>query len=312
MRRLLRVLLCVSVAASLCAVTASAASAAAPEFGRCIKKVKAEGSGYSNNGCTTAVGSEAKFEWQPGPGANRKFTSVAREVPTVKAHRCKIWKEAVEAGETERAKKLLEEYGYTEAECVKTLEENETKTPVLLETTEGSKIECLGESATGEYSTTNFKAVENVHVTFTGCEETLLHTACGTGTASSGEITTTTLQGVLGVIKSETNPVNNSIGLRLEAAPGNDVSDFECVGIFGNVSVKVTGSVIHKVNANHMVLTENEKFLQHKGAQKPENFEGSSNEVLYTTKGSEAPVQSGEGLLTELINEEKMEVNSVV
>jgi hypothetical protein len=291
-----------SVAASLCALTASAASAAAPEFGRCVKKAKAEGSGYSNNGCTTAVGSEARFEWQPGPGPKRDFISMAREVLTPIARKC----ERKIAEENEGSKKAMEELP-TREECERILETERTKTPVVLETVEGSKVECGGEFNTGEYSTTNFKEVENVHVTFTECEETLLHTACGTGTASSGEISTSALRGTLGIIKAETSPVNNSIGLRLEAAPGSDVSDFECIGIFGNTQEKVTGSVIHKVNANHMLLTENEKFLQRKGFQKPENFEGSTNEVLYTNG-----VQSGEELLTELINEEKIEVNSVV
>ncbi len=176
----------------------------------------------------------------------------------------------------------------------------------MLETVEGLKVECGGESASGEYTTA--KTVGNVHVTFTSCETTALRTPCGTGTASSGEITSSTLQGQLGIIKTATNePANDEAGLRLEAAPGNDVADFECAGIFGNVHVKITGSVIHKVSTNHMVLTENEKFIQHKGFQKPENFEESSNEVLYSNG-----VQAGEGLLTELINEEKIEVNTVV
>ncbi len=48
-------------------VTPALAQAESPEIGRCLKKAKAEGVGYSNAGCTTTgIGAKAKFEWQPG------------------------------------------------------------------------------------------------------------------------------------------------------------------------------------------------------------------------------------------------------
>ncbi|SRR5579871_5677889 len=306
MRRHLRVLLCMSVVACVCALSASAASAAAPELGRCVKVATGTGE-YSNAGCTTsATGSEARYKWLEGPGSKAKFVSRARDVLTLEASRCKLWKEELEKGNTKRAAELLEKWKYTPEQCEKANEEAKTKTPVILEPVEGPGVECLGETASGEY--TGPKTVGDVKVTFTGCYDTALHLPCQNEGAASGEVSSTTLQGVLGVIKAETNPVNNAIGIRLEAAPGNDVSDFECeAGFFGPTHVKVTGSVIHEVRTNHMLLIENEKFIQRKGFQKPENFQGSSNEVLYSNG-----VQSGEGLLTELENEEKIEVNSVV
>jgi hypothetical protein len=47
-----------------------------PEYGRCMKKAKVEGAGYSNAGCTTAIGSKAKYEWLPGPGPKNKAVTV--------------------------------------------------------------------------------------------------------------------------------------------------------------------------------------------------------------------------------------------
>ncbi len=49
--------------------------AAAPEYGRCIKKAKAEGKGYTASKCTVAgEGKKAKYEWLPG-AAKQKFKS---------------------------------------------------------------------------------------------------------------------------------------------------------------------------------------------------------------------------------------------
>jgi hypothetical protein len=83
MRRIRIAGLCL-VAAFVVSVAATAsASAAAPEFGRCVKQVavnKVYSGSYSDSKCTKAV-SEAekakkgKYEWEPGFGAKRGFTT---------------------------------------------------------------------------------------------------------------------------------------------------------------------------------------------------------------------------------------------
>ena len=45
----------------------------------------------------------------------------------------------------------------------------------------------------------------------------------------------------------------------------------------------MSGSVIHQVETNKMIASENEKITQKNGEQKPENFEGGFNEVLYSS-----------------------------
>ena len=64
--------LCLVVGFALIAVAASSAWATAPEYGRCIKKAKAEGKGYTANKCTVSgEGSKAKYEWVPGAGKTK-------------------------------------------------------------------------------------------------------------------------------------------------------------------------------------------------------------------------------------------------
>ena len=329
-------MLCVCVVAMLAvgAVTAASASAEAPEFGRCVKKAKAEGSGYSDSGCTSAVSSGAKFEWIPGPGPKAHFTSVARFVPTQNFKRCvnalsdeelAAAKEAQATlaeteGHTEEAEKLRAEAktlreeaealrakaGLTKEQCEKVIVEEESKEPVVLETTSGSRIECSGLSASGEYSTT--KTIANLTTTFTGCEVGGLEVACQSPGASAGEIVSSTLKGELGVDKTEGVPTKNKIGIDLLPASGTVVSEFAC----GGVSIVVTGSVIHDVKTDRMLLEENEKLTQKNGLQKPEKFEGEPADVLESSLGGGPNQQSGLGLLSRLINEEKMEVNAVV
>ncbi|MGO9322094.1 MAG: hypothetical protein ACLQBY_15010 [Solirubrobacteraceae bacterium] len=289
-----------------------------PEFGRCIKKAKAEGSGFSNSDCTTEVGSGAKYEWLAGPGTKAKFKSEARFVPTGKDQVCKKWKAYIEAGETAKAEELLKKHHFTPIECEKTLAENEGKgeaqEPAVFETVNGERVECSGVSATGEY--TSAKTV-SLNSTFTGCETEAFEqtVACHSPGAKSGEIVDSTLEGVVGLIKKESLPTSSTAGIAL-SAPGGTIAEIECGPfVFGSVEVTaktvVTGSVIHQVTANKMVLEETEKFVQSKGLQKPENFDGGPQDVLESSLEGAKPVQAGEGLLTKLINEEKIELSTV-
>jgi len=311
--------LCLIAVFAIGAVATASASAAAPEFGRCVKKAKAEGSGFSDAGCTASVETGAKFEWLAGPGPKAHFTSTARFVPTNKTKICLKWKKLVEEGKTKEAEELLEKHKLTAAECETLLKENEGKgegqEPVVLETVSGNVVECSGVNATGEYSST--KTVSNVDTTFTGCEVPAAEgkgTPCTSPGAKEGEIVTTPLEGELGVIKKEPNPINDTVGIVLFPAPGASVAEFECGPFFETFfeKVVVTGSVIHQVTINKMLLSESEKFVQKNGIQKPESFDGGPADVLESSLNGGTPVQSGEGLLTKLTNEEKIEVNSVV
>src|SRR5271169_6941532 len=95
--------------------TASAMAAEAPEFGRCVKKSKREGAGFSDSKCVRAVGSGAKYEWVGGPGPKTGFTWVERFAFGRQHKQCSLalseerlaieYREAAEkVGEPEKAK----------------------------------------------------------------------------------------------------------------------------------------------------------------------------------------------------------------
>jgi hypothetical protein len=82
MKRMRVVGLCMVAVFAMSAVIVDTSSAVAPSFGRCIKKAKAEGAGYSDAGCLKAVGTGAKYEWtntiaKKGFSAKQKESTLA-------------------------------------------------------------------------------------------------------------------------------------------------------------------------------------------------------------------------------------------
>ncbi len=130
MQRIRIVGLCLVAAAVASMAIAASASAAAPEFGRCLKQTTKSVSNYDSAKCVKLAsedaGSEAEklkkgnYQWFPGVVKN-KFTS------------------AIKAG-----------------------------TIATLETVGGTKITCTGETSTGEYTGT--KTIGKMVAKFTGCE----------------------------------------------------------------------------------------------------------------------------------------------
>ena len=82
MRRMRVIGLCLVAVFAMSAMFVSSASATAPEFGRCIKKAKAEGAGFSDAGCLKAVGTAAKFEWT-NTLAKNKFSASSATLSTL-------------------------------------------------------------------------------------------------------------------------------------------------------------------------------------------------------------------------------------
>ena len=330
MTRLRMIGLCLVAVLAIGAVAAAGASAEAPEYGRCIKKAKTEGAGFSDSNCGTAVGTEGKYEWLAGPGPKAGFTSIEKFIFSGKYTNClrargeeeiaaQKRKEAETAPEPEKARLIREAEEHErvaeekrakaklgKAECETLIEEERAKAPAVLETVTGLTVTCGGVTSAGEY--TGVKTVGNLTTTFTECA--IAGFSCQSAGAEEGEIATNTLDGSLGVVQKE-EPLTKTkvkIGLDLYPAEGSVVAEFSCDG----VPIVVTGSVIHEVKANKMVLTETEKFTQSKGKQKPEKFEGQPADVFETSLSGGPNVQSGLMLKGELTNEEKIEVNTVV
>jgi hypothetical protein len=208
----------------------------------------------------------------------------------------------------EKAKRKYEETKLPNAkeECETLIEdESESAEPVVLESVSGLAVECENLSGSGEYVST--KKVGDLKTTFTGCEVAETAIKCTSPGAKEGEIIPGTMQGELGVIKREGNPVNNAIGVDLRGESGSTIAEFDC----GPFVAKVTGSVIHEVVTNRMIASENEKLVQKNGYQRPEKFEGLPADVLSVQLGESAPEQAGMGLLSKLKNDEKIEVATV-
>jgi len=178
-------------------------------------------------------------------------------------------------------------------------------TVATLETVTKKLVVCTGQTSTGEY--TGRKTVGNVVITFTGCE--MGGSKCTGAGAEEGEVATSMLEGVLGIEKTSTEgPAKNKIAQDLFPVGGGPLMEFSC----GPTPVSVHGSVLNPVKSNKMLSTVTVKYAATAGKQKPEKFEGLPKDVLETSIGEAAFVQSGLKLTTIQANEEKIEINSVV
>jgi YVTN family beta-propeller protein len=178
---------------------------------------------------------------------------------------------------------------------------------VTLETVNGSKVTCTGETSTGEY--TGLKTVGDVVLTLTGCELVSSKAKCASAGGATGEIVTKQLEGQLGIDTLGETAAKDKIGLDLfPVGKTGPLMEFSCAG----TTVSVQGSVIVPVTANKMLLTVNVRASAKKGKQKPENFVGDLKNVFDESFNGAAVEQAGLTFTTTQTNEEPVEVNSVV
>jgi hypothetical protein len=174
---------------------------------------------------------------------------------------------------------------------------------VTLEVVPGTKITCTGATGSGEYTSNTTTGA--IALTLTGCE--MSANSCeNTGTA--GEVRFHELASALGVLKQEALGTPAKIGVRLEPqVAGEDVADFTC----GPFLIKVIGKVITKAGANAMQLIPPRVYMQTKGEQHWEHFEGGAFDevVLSVSIAGSAFVEAGlEGNL-KLRNEEAVDIH---
>jgi hypothetical protein len=81
MRRSGRIGIGITMMLAVITTLGATAYAAAPEFGRCVKVAKGAGV-YASSKCT-GQGGERKFEWMPGPGPKRHFTTSIKSATSV-------------------------------------------------------------------------------------------------------------------------------------------------------------------------------------------------------------------------------------
>jgi alpha-tubulin suppressor-like RCC1 family protein len=178
-------------------------------------------------------------------------------------------------------------------------------TTFLWEAVGGAQITCVTEkSSTGEY--TNNKTVGGVVLLLTGC--TFGSTKCTSAGSAEGGLKTVPLSGEVGIIKTGTEPLLNTVGLDLKASGGGAIVEFTC----GGVARSWTGSVIVPLKANKMLATQTLKWSQTKGLQKPEQFEGQPKDIIEGSKFGGEFEQSAWALTTVQTDKEKIELNTVV
>jgi hypothetical protein len=247
MRKLRMIGPCLLVAAVVGLIGASQASAALPEFGRCLKVegVK-EGNRthhhgrYKNRTCLTesAGGNSGRYEWFPGPGA-------------------------------ETAEKEYENPGSLE--------------PATLTTTNGTTIACKNHKAFGELTG---EKTETSEIILFECENTALHVPCqtllveGKPQEELGKIIFEPMEGTLGYVsQTGKKPV---VGWDLKPKLGSLISLFECGTTKGlGTKVILEGSVILQVKTTDVPKEEFKAAFVASGAQQePEMLEGGAKDTL--------------------------------
>jgi alpha-tubulin suppressor-like RCC1 family protein len=169
-----------------------------------------------------------------------------------------------------------------------------------LETVNGTKVVCTGETGKGEYLSP--KLVGSVVLRFTGCATRLKCTSPG---AHPGEVVTNPLEGVLGIRTASLPP---KIALELFPDGFEPVAEFSCVP----TTFVVRGTAAVPVVSNKMQLASTLKFAARRGRQKPEGFEGGPREILETSINGYPFEQAGLTSEVQQTSEEPVEINSVV
>lgn len=235
-----------------CLTSASVASAALPEIGRCAKvtptvegKKKTYKGKFTNHSCTReSKNGNGKFEWTPGAGEGKEFESPG------------------------------------------TLE------PVTLETAAGTQIACENSKSDGETTGANSEKLSlslyecKDLATSEPCQS--LRPEETPPTAEEGTILSQALDGELGFIKKKGKGGKPEVGWDYKPASGSKLFEFECGAVSSpglGTKVSIEGSFISQVHKFIDKMTE-EYFLrdqQKAGHQVPEMFEGAAKDTLTAT-----------------------------
>jgi len=312
------------------AVGASAAAAQAPEFGKCIKKAVKEGSGFAKKpNCVVTTETKAKYEWAPGPGPASKFTYIGRFGFSAKYQRC----EAARGDETEAeqreaeaalasepserealegearafratAKQDRELAGESASGCEKVIAKETARSPVVLKAGTHRPVTCEGVTGSGEYD--GLKTIGELKIAFTECSTEGV--VCQSAGAVAGEIQLSTLDGELGFIEQVPTTTRDRVGAKWFPASGETWTEYSCAA----ETVRITGALVHGVNADSMVTVGTENGSGATKDEKPTGFEGEAAPVLMSSVNGGPSNEAALSLKLFKTNEEAIEVNTIV
>lgn len=249
-------------------------------------------------GGTSATGTADVFTYVPETLGIGRCQKLATSTGKYRAGSCI---EAVEGGKYEWYAGIAKD-NLTVADSTETVEKVVKSKKVTIETVGKTKLVCGGLSGSGEYLGTT--AIAGLTLTLTGCQ--LGESSCSSAGASSGEIVTKTLTGTLGWREKEAN----AVGLGLSpASEGGALIEAVC----GSYTVLVSGGVVGYITpVNSMSSTFTLKYKASKGKQSPEGFQGEPAEVLSMAVSGGTAEQAGLSLDGSLVNEEELEINTVI
>ncbi len=176
---------------------------------------------------------------------------------------------------------------------------------VVLEGAAKAKITCSSGTSSGEYTGASTLTIT---LTLSGCERASDHEQCQSVAAPAGQITTSALEGELGII-SRSKPL--AAGLDLEHSP--TLATFECSSTapLGKEVVSLEGSVIGAVKKlDAPVAGFTVTFKQHAGSQLPEAFEGGAADTLSTAILGGGSEPTGLAATLSLSDEEPLEIKA--
>jgi hypothetical protein len=117
------------------------------------------------------------------------------------------------------------------------------------------------------------------------------------------------LAGSLGLIKAGTEgAASNEIGFDLAAPGAGPLVEFSC----GGVPELWRGLVIVPIKTNLMSSSITLKYAAAAAHQRPEGFEGQPKDILESSIGGGASVQSALVMTVTQTGKEKLEINSVI
>jgi hypothetical protein len=256
------------------AIVATSASAAPPEFGRCVKV--AHGTGEYNGANCVALEGGRNYNWVPGPGATPKFTTIV-ELPVINSSGASKTTISCEFAEGEG------EYTGAKTETVKKLVFRDCETP----------------EKPGEKPEEAFKRwcqnIGNFRGEITASELS----------GELGYITATTLTGL------DLKPLSGSNLAAFECGGANETTER---GMGTGVSRELQGSVIGRVLKINRMTTEGlvKYTVNRKGFQVPEHLEGGAKDTLTTLVGlvEKTPEPTTFSGLEEITNAEALEVKT--
>ena len=232
MKRMSIVGLCLIAAVAMSAIGAASASAAAPEFGRCLNISPKPGK-FKTAACTAkATETEKNFEWFPGNGA------VAKN------------------GES----RPIEKNKFTSKLNASTL--------ATLESEGGTKITCKTQVLTHPAEITGAKTAGKIQAKYNSCKA--LGVGCNSTGAAAEEIVTTELGAEIGFQTGTKPSVKNKAASNIfSATHTGPLAEFACATL---LQVKVHGSLLHPATVNKMLLAAKETFTAKVGEQAPHKF----------------------------------------